>query len=479
MNGQESNEFRSDDLFGQTEDWQVGQTGGTDPAHEAEATYSSFVDGEYRYKPVHRHEEYTDAHFERADASTVPPRYYTPHEKTMREERPRQRKRSSNRRPGAVLCMILLSGLLGGFCGSALTQYRLGSRIDALEAGFSEQEAAIEKAAARQPTAVLAQTDGAAAYAAGLSPSYIYEQATQQVVGIRTEVTMTNFFGMTSSGAVSGSGFIISKDGYIMTNYHVVENAYERNLEIQVMTYDRTTYAAEIVGVEPANDVAVLKIDAEGLNAAILGDSDSIFVGDTVYAVGNPLGELEFSMSTGHVSALDRVINTQESEAVNMFQIDAAVNSGNSGGPVYDRNGNVIGIVTAKYSSSGVEGLGFAIPINDAKKISDDLINKGYVSGKAFMGVTLESRYNAMYSQYYGMPLGAYVSDVTPASAADQAGLQKGDIITAIGGYPVEGYDDVKTVLRHFSAFETTEMTVFRTGDELKITITFDEMKPE
>ena len=198
-----------------------------------------------------------------------------------------------------------------------------------------------------------------------------------------------------------------------------------------------------------------------------------------VYAVGNPLGELEFSMSTGYVSALDRVINTQESESINMFQIDAAVNEGNSGGPLYSADGSVVGIVTAKYSSSGVEGLGFAIPINDAKSIADDLITKGYVTGKAYMGVSLDNRYNSMYSQYYGMPLGAYVSDVTPGSAAAKAGVQVGDIITAVGEYTVSAYDELKIALRHFSAFESTDLTVFRGGSEMKLPITFDEATPE
>ncbi|MBQ2071832.1 MAG: trypsin-like peptidase domain-containing protein, partial [Oscillospiraceae bacterium] len=312
-----------------------------------------------------------------------------------------------------------------------------------------------------------------------MSPAEIYDQAVRQAVGIRTEVTMTNFFGMTSSGAVSGSGFIISEDGYILTNYHVVESAHTANLDIKVVTFDGTEYIADIVGVEPNNDIAVLKINAQGLSAAGLGNSDELRVGDAVYAVGNPLGELDFSMSTGHVSALDRVINTQESERINMFQIDAAVNEGNSGGPVYNGMGEVVGIVTAKYSSSGVEGLGFAIPINDVKAIADDLINIGYVTGKAYMGVSFDSRYNSMYSQYYGMPLGAYVGEVTPHTAAEKAGLKSGDIITAIGGYTVESYNDIKGALRHFSSGETAVLTVYRAGDELHLSITFDEAKPD
>ena len=429
-----------------------------------------------------RTENYTDAHYESADESTVPPRYYTPPEKPQKEEKRRAQKKASGGRAAGIVCAVLAAALLGGFCGAAFTGSRLNTRIEAVETKLAEREAA-EQQAMHEAEEVKADTGGGTSdevlFSDVVSPADIYEMATKQVVGIRTEITMTNFFGMTSSGAVSGSGFIISDDGYVLTNYHVVKEADKGKLDVQVLTYDGTAYNATIVGTEASNDVAVLKIDAEGLSAARFGNSDVIRVGDTVYAVGNPLGELEFSMSTGHVSAKDRVITTQENESINMFQIDAAVNEGNSGGPVYDAGGSVIGIVTAKYSDTGVEGLGFAIPINDVKSIADDLINKGYVTGKAFMGVSVETRYNAMYSQYYGMPLGAYVAEVTAGSAAETAGLQKGDIITAIGEYAVEDYSDLKTALRHFSAFDTTELTVYRAGEELHLSIVFDEEKPD
>ena len=447
-----------------------------DPVGERSET--SWYGTEYRRK--YSHEDYSDAHYEPADESTVPPRYYTPPERTGRESHASRQKRPGGRSTG-VICAFLAAGLLGGACGAGLTGYLLNERIHTLEAGFASCETALEETRAEAETRVQPDPElkGETLLSDVMSPSRIYDLAVRQAVGIRTEVTMTNFFGMTSSGAVSGSGFIISDDGYILTNYHVVEDAYNGRFNIEVMTYDGSKYSAFIVGVEPANDLAVLKIEAEGLSAAAFGDSDRLHVGDAVYAVGNPLGELEFSMSTGYVSALDRVINTQESESINMFQIDAAVNEGNSGGPLYSADGSVVGIVTAKYSSSGVEGLGFAIPINDAKSIADDLITKGYVTGKAYMGVSLDNRYNSMYSQYYGMPLGAYVSDVTPGSAAAKAGVQVGDIITAVGEYTVSAYDELKIALRHFSAFESTDLTVFRGGSEMKLPITFDEATPE
>ena len=460
------------------EDWgyrkENGSVGGR---HEA-------VNGEYHFVPEHRYEDYADAHYEPADESTVPPRYYTPPEKPVRESRKKRVGKSSGGKVAGTICLVLAAALLGGFAGSALTTEKLKGRIETLESSMSSYEAAMVQKNSTASSVASANTPRSSTTLISdaptiMNPAEIYDQALQQVVGIRTEVTMTNFFGMTSSGAVSGTGFIISEDGYILTNYHVVENAYVSNLVVEVMTYDGTKHNAEIVGVEPNNDVAVLKISAQGLNAAQLGNSDELRVGDAVYAVGNPLGELEFSMSSGHVSALDRVINTQESEKINMFQIDAAVNEGNSGGPVYNALGEVIGIVTAKYSSSGVEGLGFAIPINDVKAIADDLIKIGYVTGKAYMGVSFDARYNSMYSQYYGMPLGAYVGEVTSGTAAERAGLKAGDIITAIGEYGIESYNDVKNALHRFSAGDHTTLTVYRAGEELRLNITFDEAKPD
>ena len=316
---------------------------------------------------------------------------------------------------------------------------------------------------------------------AGTVPaSAVYDMACQQVVGVTSEVNYTNFFGMTSSSAVSGSGFIVSENGYIITNYHVIEYAYTGGQDVTVILHDGTRYSASIIGVEESNDIAVLKIDAANLSAAAFGDSDSLSVGETVYAVGNPLGELEFSMSTGHVSALDRAIKTGENaDSINMFQIDAAVNSGNSGGPVYNTRGEVIGVVTAKYSDTGVEGIGFAIPINDASSIAHDLVTKGYVTGKAYLGVKLDERYNSLYSQYYGMPLGAYIYSVEPQSSAEAAGIQPGDIITRLGDAEISSYNDLRTAVKHFSAGDTTDLTLYRAGESMTISITFGELKPD
>ncbi len=422
---------------------------------------------------------YSDAHYTPVGEGAVPPRYYTPPEPKKPE--PRKKSGKGGRIVG-IVALCLVCALLGGIAGASFMGRSLDDRIGALEQAQAEEtvsrisqiaQTAPQTSAESAPAAVSVKQDSSA-----LSASAIYEKACEQVVGVSTEVTYTNFFGMNSSSAVSGTGFIISEDGYILTNYHVIELAAQNSKDVDVMLHDGTRYTASIVGYEKYNDIAVLKIDASGLNPVRFGNSDSISVGELVYAVGNPLGELDFSMSTGHVSALDRAITSDESGiAINMFQIDAAVNSGNSGGPVYNSAGEVIGIVTAKYADTGVEGLGFAIPINDAVKIKDDLITKGYVTGKAYMGVSIDQRYNSLYSQYYNMPLGAYVYSVEIDSCAEKAGIRAKDIITKLGESTITGYTDLTSALHGFSAGDTTEVTVYRAGEEITLTITFDEAK--
>lgn len=429
------------------------------------------VDGEYRFT---RETIYSDAHYEPAGASTEPPRYYQPPERPVKEPKKKKRKGLWP----AALALCLASVLLGGVLGMALADRRTDEKLNDLERSFNETLQDKLDTLSDEIRAASAYLTPAAE-AGGLSPAAIFEQAKNQVVGITTEVTYQNFFGMTTSSAVSGSGFIISEDGYILTNYHVIEKAYLNGLDVTVMLYDGTKYTASIVGFEADNDVAVLKIDAEGLSAVSFGDSDAITMGETVYAVGNPLGELAYSMSTGTVSGLDRVITTEEAvEGMNMFQIDAAVNPGNSGGPVYNSRGGVVGIVTAKFGATNAEGLGFAIPINDAESIADDLMTKGYVTGKAYMGVRLDERYNSMYAQYYNMPLGAYVYSVDSGSAAERAGLQAGDIITKIGDTEISSYTGLKGALRGFSAGDTAPVTLYRAGESLPATIIFDEARP-
>ena len=443
-----------------------------------QGTDTDRVNGEYHYKSAYTDRIYSDAHYVRADESTTPPRYYTPPERPVRQSR--TEKSTKGVRPGALIACCLICAILGGLGGGALVGRSMEGRLSALSQSVKELGESV-----RQPTVIKQSTGGSAgsvsatAYNGAMSAGDLYDMACEQVVGVTTEVTYMNYFGMRSSAAVSGSGFIITDDGYILTNFHVIEDAYKAGLEVNVMTHDGTRYPAQIVGVEADNDVAVLKIDASGLSAATLGNSDSLRVGDTVYAVGNPLGELEFSMTTGHVSAKDRSISTDsKGTEITMFQIDAAVNSGNSGGPVYNARGEVVGIVTAKYKSSGVEGIGFAIPINDAASIAKDLLTSGYVTGKAHLGVSANTKYNEMYAQYYGWPVGAYVDSVEAGGCAEAAGIEAGDIITRVGSYKIRRYDDLRSAVKQYAAGETVEVDFYRADSSHTVSVVFDEDRP-
>lgn len=433
---------------------------------ESSASASSVSgDGEYHFVRPEQN-LYEDAEFVPCGEATEIPKYYVPSEKKPKEEKPKDMKAApkSKKRFVKLACACLACALIGGAVGGVVSWKVLDNNSSTPEATSKP---------------ISAGTSGASVSTKSSGTTDIYSLGCKQAVGITTEVTTTNWFGQTSSSAVSGSGFVVTADGYIVTNYHVIEAAYQRNYKVSVMFYDGTTYDATIVGVDESNDIAVLKIDATGLTPVVVGDSESIHVGEEVYAIGNPLGELAFTMTTGHVSALDRSITTSEStSAINMFQFDAAVNSGNSGGPLYDSEGKVIGVVTAKYSSTGIEGLSFAIPINDAIDIANDLITNGYVTGKAYLGANIDSRYDSVYANYYNMPEGAYVFSVESGSCAEKCGLAAGDIITKLGGNEVKDFNDLDSAIRSFKAGESAEITVYRKGSYKTLHVVFDESKP-
>ena len=321
-----------------------------------------------------------------------------------------------------------------------------------------------------------------------MTPEQLYAANLASCVGITVSTTTVNFFGQTTTSAASGSGFVLTQDGYIVTNYHVIEDAVDdSSVTVTVSFADGGKYTATLVGGEKDNDVAVIKIDATGLKPVTLGDSDQLVVGEDVYTIGNPLGELTYSLSDGLVSALDRLITTtstnpttgqQETTTLNVLQTNCDINPGNSGGPLFDGYGNVVGIVTAKYtqSSSGVsaEGLGFALPINDVKDIIQDLIEHGYVTGKPYMGVMVTSVPD--YAQHYGVSAGAYVESVAEGSCAQKAGLQVNDIIIAIDDTAIDSSTALTAALSsNYKAGDTAKLTVLRGSDKLELTITFDE----
>ncbi|MBP3318873.1 MAG: trypsin-like peptidase domain-containing protein [Ruminiclostridium sp.] len=311
-----------------------------------------------------------------------------------------------------------------------------------------------------------------------MTTAEIYAAYVGSSVGITVDIVSTNVFGQTVTNAAAGSGFVITEDGYILTNYHVIEGA----SAIKVAFVDGKTYPATFIGGEEANDIAVIKIEAQDLTPVVIGKSGDMLVGEQVTAIGNPLGELTFSETTGIISAMDRTITMSDGRQMNMIQTDCAINSGNSGGPLFNSHGEVIGIVSAKYSSGGssssasVEGLGFAIPMDDVADMVNELITTGYVS-KPLLGIMVDDV--AEEVQAYGVPAGAEVIVVTPGLAGEKAGLKEGDIITKIGDTKVTTANELISAKDTYAVGDKVELTVYRGGETLTVTVTLEESTPE
>ena len=307
----------------------------------------------------------------------------------------------------------------------------------------------------------------------GMTPGQVYAKTHKSVVAVSCIVTRDGGFGQTTQGTSTGSGFIFSEDGYVATNYHVVEGA----TKITVITYDEQEYTAKLVGHDQANDVAVLKVEAQGLQKVDLGSSDDLIVGDQVVAIGHPLGSETATLTVGYVSAKDQSITTDGS-IINMLQTDAAINSGNSGGPLFNMKGEVVGITTAKYSGTtnsgaSIESIGFAIPIDDVAAKMRDLIDFGYVTG-AYLGVSVMDM-NTDVMDAFGFPEGAYVAEVVNGHCAMEAGVRPKEMIIAVGGHKVDSVNGLTRALQKFKGGDTTTVTVWRAGAELVLDITLDE----
>ena len=305
-----------------------------------------------------------------------------------------------------------------------------------------------------------------------MTPAEVYATNVNSTVGITTSIT-TNFWGYQTTSAASGSGFIFTDDGYILTNFHVVEDSNS----ITVTLYNGKTHDAKLIGYDESNDVAVLKIEAKDLTPVVLGDSDNLNVGDGVVAIGNPLGELTFSLTSGTISAKDRAITMSGGNTMRLMQTDCAINSGNSGGALFNLYGEVIGITNAKYSSSSnseasIDNIGFAIPINKARSIAQSIIEKGYVS-KPYIGVSVTTV--SAETQSYGLPKGAAVKEVTEDSPAEKAGLQVNDIITHVNGKEIADQTELVMLIGNAAVGDTLEFTVYRKGATEQITITVGE----
>ena len=394
-------------------------------------------------------------------------------------EKPKKEKKARKGTGKRILAVVLVIALVAAGClttGLCVNEYwedrtedmeeHLLARIDDLQNQISSLPAA-----SGSVTGLPLPTDGSS-----LTPAQLYASCVDSVVAISSTVQTSSFYG-TSEGSSSGSGFILSADGYVATNYHVVEGA----TAVNVILYDDTEYPAEVVGYDATNDIAVLKVEAENLPAASLGSSGALAIGDMVAAIGNPLGELAATQTIGYVSGINREVTT-DNTIISMIQTDAAINPGNSGGPLFNMYGQVIGITTAKYSGTtgsgaSIEGIGFAIPIDDVVPIINDLIDYGYVTG-AYMGVTVMNT-DAESAAVYGLPTGARIEEVVKGGAADRAGLQAKDIIIDLGGYEVSNITDLTRALRNFKADDTTTVTILRNGKEMTLEITLDEKPRE
>ena len=361
-----------------------------------------------------------------------------------------------------VLASLLIGAVAGGwFVGDYLADHK--------------QQLVVEDPKFALEVVPLPDTLDTVAGDKSLTPAQVYAANVGAVVGVSTESTpTTNIFGQVSATTSAGSGFVITDNGYVVTNYHVIEGANT----IRVTLYSGETYEATLVGGYADNDVALLKIDAENLQHATIGKTEDLVVGEQIVAIGNPLGELTYTMTVGYVSAMDREINAS-GKPINMLQTDVAINSGNSGGPVFDMNGNVVAIASAKYSgrtSSGtyIEGLSFAIPIDDVLDILYDLGTYGYVTGRPYLGVSLEEL-DAATAGIYGLPSGPIVVSVEEGSCADKAGIIKGDIILGLGNKSVNSYNDLVSALRNYKAGDSVEVKIYRGGKELVLTAVLDE----
>ena len=312
-----------------------------------------------------------------------------------------------------------------------------------------------------------------------LTTAEIYAKYVNSCVGITVDIVSTNIFGQTVTGAAAGSGFVITEDGYILTNYHVIDGANS----IKVTFDNGKEYTATYVGGEEKNDIAVIKVDATGLTPVVIGKSSDMLVGEQVTTIGNPLGELTFSESTGIISALDRSITMSDGRQMNMIQTDCAINSGNSGGPLFNSHGEVIGIVSAKYSSgsnsssASVEGLGFAIPMDDVASMVSDLVKNGYVTGKPIMGISVDDVDESVTS--YGVPQGAIIRVVTPDLCGAKAGLQAGDIVTKIDNTDVTSASDLTSAIGNYKPGDKVTLTIFRSGETKTVEVTLEESTPE
>ena len=398
-------------------------------------------------------------------------RSFTKHEEPERHEnRPERKKEKSGISKGAVAAILILCLLISGAAGFGGSI--LASKLNLTGSNYTTDGDAlvIHKVEAKEVSADSTTVDK--------STAEITEEVANSVVEITTEVVQTSDFYGQYIVQGAGSGVIISEDGTIITNNHVIEGA----KDITVTLRSGESFPAELVGADEELDIALIKIDPADtkLTVAVMGDSSQLKVGDKSVIIGNPLGTLGGSVTEGIISALDRSI-VVEGKTMNLMQTDAAINAGNSGGGMFNGQGELVGIVVAKNYSGEVDNIGFVIPINSAMSILGDLKQYGYVRGKADTGMTFVDLSNPLYSWYYygTTEAGCYVNSVEAGSNAEQAGFRKGDRILSINGEKVSSSSDIKDVISGKSVGDQVEFEVERGGRTGTLTLTLEEKIPD
>ncbi|MCD7731825.1 MAG: trypsin-like peptidase domain-containing protein [Oscillospiraceae bacterium] len=418
------------------------------------ATQQSAYQGDYTYQ---------------WQSNSQPKAEYVVYEQPTQKKQKKQKKEKSNRTPwGAMIALALVCAILGGGIGASVTALVTsdGSVIPTSSSSTNTSSATVINTSSHSSEVVLNEVEAGEE----MTAAEVYANNVNATVGITTSIA-TNYFDYTTTSAASGSGFIISSDGYILTNYHVVEDSDS----ITVSLYNGESYSATLVGYDESNDIAVLKIEAEDLSTVTLGDSDALNVGDSVVAIGNPLGELTFSLTAGIVSALDRSVTLSTGTTMELIQTDCAINSGNSGGALFNMYGEVIGITNAKYSSSSsseasIDNIGFAIPINTVKEIVYSIIETGTYE-KSYIGVTVTDVTTSVYYST-GITSGAVVYSVTEGAPADEAGLEVGDIILKADDTEVTGASSLSSYVASLEVGDELVLEVYRDGETRVIVVT-------
>lgn len=380
-------------------------------------------------------------------------------------DQPKKPHKKNGGRKGVALALVcaLLGGGMGvggGFLGASLARGDLPQTVVSGD-GVSTVMQGVRETSVLQ----IQQIDSSKE----LTAAEVYAANVNSTVGIVTSAVTTNFWGQQTQSAAAGSGFIFTDDGYIITNYHVIEGANT----VTVSTYDGTQYDAKIIGYDESNDVAVLKVEAEGLTPVVIGSSSKLNVGDNVVAIGNPLGELTFSLTAGAVSALNRDVTMSSGSTQELIQTDCAINSGNSGGALFNMYGEVVGITNAKYSGSSgsgasIDNIGFAIPMDDVYNIITSIIEKGYIE-KPYIGVSVISVSDE--TQKYGLPQGAAVQSLTDDGPAKAAGLQVNDIITKVNDTEITSSNDLVKTIGACKPGDRITLTLYRQGQTMEISL--------